>query len=247
MASSRSAGSSVETGGSPARKLSAGVSLADQAYVALRADITGGRFSPGQRVTERALASQLGISPTPVREAIARLEHERLFEREGRALSVAAPSIARLRQLVRMQAVLRGLAARFACVHASDGELAEIGRLHEQARRVKRAGRAVDEVASEVLALTGQFHARIEEAAHNPMLVDMIATATAFDWAFRLEAANKLGPLYPVAKALREHSEIASSLRARDEERAERLMVAHTLRSGEELASLADARHQAEP
>jgi DNA-binding GntR family transcriptional regulator len=229
------------------RQLSTGASLADQAYAALRADITGGRFSPGQRVTERALASQLGISPTPVREAIARLEHERLFERDGRVLSVAAPSISRLRQLVQMQAVLRGLAARFACVHASDGELAEIRRLHEQARRVKRTGRAVDDVASEVLALTRQFHKRIEEAAHNPMLVDMIATAEAFDWAFRLEAVNRLGPRFPVEIALREHGDLADALRARDEERAEKLMVDHTLRSGEELVSLAEANHEAEP
>jgi DNA-binding GntR family transcriptional regulator len=228
------------------RKLSTGLSLADQAYAALRADITDGRFSPGQRVTERALASQLGISPTPVREAIARLEHERLFEREGRALSVAAPSISRLRQLVRIQAVLRGLAARFACIHASDGDIAAIGRLHERARLVKRTDRAVEDVASEVLDLTRRFHAKIDEAAQNPMLVDMIATATAFDWAFRLEAASQLGPLYPVEPALREHDEIVSALRARDEARAEQLMVAHTLRAGEELLAIAASGHEAE-
>jgi DNA-binding GntR family transcriptional regulator len=233
--------------GSPERKLSTGASLADQAYAALRADITGGRFAPGERVTERALASQLGISPTPVREAIARLEHERLFERDGRVLSVAAPSITRLRQLVRIQAVLRGLSARFAAVDGSETELAEIARAHDQARLVQRADRAVEDVASDLLARTREFHARIDEASHNPMLVDMIATATAFDWAFRLEAASTLGPLYPVREALREHHDIVVALRARDGERAEQLMVAHTLRSGEEMLSFADAGHDAEP
>jgi DNA-binding GntR family transcriptional regulator len=226
--------------GSPARKLSTGASLADQAYAALRADITDGHFSPGQRVTERALASQLGVSPTPVREAIARLEHERLLERDRRALTVAAPSVDGLRELLRIEAVLRGVAARFASVHASESELAEIWRVHQRSRRVRKRGRPIDEVAGEVLALTREFHAKIDEAAHNPMLVDMIATAAAFDWALRFRAASTLGPLYPAREGLREHGEIVAALRARDEHEAERLMVAHTLRAGEELLSFAD-------
>src|SRR5260370_6829603 len=91
---------------SPVRKLSTGPSLADQAYAALREGITSGRFAPGQTLTERALAGELGVSPTPVREAISRLEHERLLERAGRALTVASPGGDRLRQLVRLGAAL---------------------------------------------------------------------------------------------------------------------------------------------
>lgn len=226
--------------GSPARRLSVGESLADQAYAALRADITNGRFSPGQRVTERALASQLGVSPTPVREAIARLEHERLLERDGRALTIAAPTVDHLRQLVRIEALLRGTAARFASVHASDQELAQIWRLHRRARQVKQEGRSIDAVANELLALTREFHTKIDEASHNPMLVDMIATATAFDWTLRLRAASTLGPRYPAREGLHEHGDIVSALRARNGERAEQLMVAHTLRTGEELLVFAD-------
>ena len=230
-----------EVNESPARKLSTGASLADQAYAALRADITDGRFSPGQRVTERALASQLGVSPTPVREAIARLEHERLLERDRRALTIAAPTVNRLRQLLRIEAALRGVAARFASAHATESELAEIWRVHQRSRRVKKRGRAIDDVAGEVLALTRDFHAKVDDASHNPMLVDMIATATAFDWALRFRAARTLGALYPAREGLREHGDIVAALRDRDEERAERLMVAHTLRAGEELLTFADS------
>jgi DNA-binding GntR family transcriptional regulator len=232
-----------ELNDSPTRKLSTGASLADQAYAALRGDITDGRFSPGQRVTERALASQLGVSPTPVREAIARLEHERLLERDRRALTVAAPSVNRLRELVRIEAVLRGAAARFAGTNASETELAEIWRIHQRSRRVKKRGRPIDEVAGEVLALTRELHVKVDEASHNPMLIDMIATATAFDWALRFRAARTLGPLYPAREGLREHGDIVAALRDRDGERAERLMAAHTLRAGEELLTFADADH----
>ena len=230
-----------DVNGSPARQLSTGESLADQAYAALRTDITDGRFDPGERVTERALASQLGVSPTPVREAIARLEHERLLERDGRALTVAAPTVNRLRELLRIEAVLRGVAARFAAAHASESELAEIARVRQQAGRVKKRGRAIDDVAAELLALTREFHAKVDEASHNPMLVDMIATATAFDWALRFRAARTLGPRYPAQEGLREHGDIVAALRDRDGERAEQLMIAHTVRAGEKLLAFADA------
>jgi DNA-binding GntR family transcriptional regulator len=64
-------------------RLLVGESLADQAHRVLRELITTGAFTPGEGVTERGLADRLGVSPTPVREAIARLEHERLLVRRA--------------------------------------------------------------------------------------------------------------------------------------------------------------------
>ena len=60
------------TAGRP--KLTTGPTLSDQAYRALRSDITTGALKPGQRLTERGLAEHLGVSPTPVREALQRLD-----------------------------------------------------------------------------------------------------------------------------------------------------------------------------
>jgi DNA-binding GntR family transcriptional regulator len=214
---------------SPVHKLSTGPSLADQAYAALREGITSGRFTPGQTLTERALAGDLGVSPTPVREAISRLEHERLLERDGRALTV-----------VRIEAALRGVAARIAAERATADEVAEIAAIHAQAQRVKQRGRAVEDVARDVLASTRLFHAKIDQASHNPLLVDMIATATAFDWTVRLRAASTLGPQYPAKEGHGEHEEILDALRARDGDRAERLMAAHTLRTGQQFLAMAD-------
>src|SRR5260370_20417298 len=127
---------------SPVRKLSTGPSLADQAYAALREGITSGRFAPGQTLTERALAGELGVSPTPVREAISRLEHERLLERAGRALTVASPGVDPLRGPVRIPAGLRGVAARIAPPRATAGGIREDAALHPQAPRVSPPGRA---------------------------------------------------------------------------------------------------------
>src|SRR5258708_12772549 len=58
-------------------------SLAERAYRALREQIATGGLAAGERVTERGLALRLGVSPTPVREALRRLEQERLIERAG--------------------------------------------------------------------------------------------------------------------------------------------------------------------
>jgi DNA-binding GntR family transcriptional regulator len=102
------------------RKLTTGPTLSDQAYNALRGDITSGQFKPGQRVTERALALHLGVSPTPVREALQRLEHERLIERDSvRAIRIAEPSADRLYELAVIEAALRGAAARLAADRAT--------------------------------------------------------------------------------------------------------------------------------
>src|SRR5918999_2547031 len=64
--------------------------LADRSYRAIRAAITTGELRPGQKVTERGLAERLSVSPTPVREAIRRLEQDGLLERTGpRTVQVA--------------------------------------------------------------------------------------------------------------------------------------------------------------
>jgi DNA-binding GntR family transcriptional regulator len=75
--------------------LSTGPTLADQAYRALRDEIISGRLKPGERLTERHLATRLGVSPTPIREALQRLEHEHLIQRtDTRRILVAEPRCA---------------------------------------------------------------------------------------------------------------------------------------------------------
>ncbi|MCW2883085.1 MAG: transcriptional regulator, GntR family [Sphaerisporangium sp.] len=229
------------------RPLTTGPSLADQAYGALRQNITDGTFVPGQRLTERGLATLLGVSPTPIREAISRLEHDRLLVRDGRTLTVAAPTTAQLRELVYIEAALRGVAARLAATRASARQLNEIAESHSAAQRVPRAGRTVEDVAREILSLTRRFHAQIDDASGNPMLVDMIATATAFDWTTRLHAATTLGTHYPAQEGHQDHQEILEALRSRDPDRAEELMRTHAIRTGERFLALAERERTAAP
>jgi DNA-binding GntR family transcriptional regulator len=211
----------------PSVKLTASPTLADQAYVVLRREISEGGFTAGQRMTERGLAAQLGVSPTPVREAIRRLEHERLLERlDGRILTVAQPSVHRLFELNLIEAALAGVAARLAAVSATERELAEIRRVQQQAARAIPSVQS-EEDGIEVLRLARQTHQLVYEASHNPQLIDMIATAGAFDWRIRVESIRRLGPTYPSKAGLDHHSAIVEALEARDSSLAESLMRDH--------------------
>ncbi len=214
--------------------------LGDQAYRVLRRMIVAGELQQGERITERMLAARLGISPTPVREALQQLERERLIERRGpRTLMVTEPNRRRLRELRLVEAALRGVAARLAAEAATDEELNDIARIHSEALRVTEPNSGKREDAIHAIELTRQFHAGLDAAAHNPVLVDMIATATAFDFGTRLAAVERLGTNYPRQWGA-EHLEILQALQSRDGDRAEELMRAHILRTGDYLTPAVD-------
>jgi DNA-binding GntR family transcriptional regulator len=208
--------------------LSIGPTLADQAYRALREEIISGRLKPGERLTERHLATRLGVSPTPIREALQRLEHEHLIQRtDTRRLMVAEPSVHRLYELTVIEAALRGVSARLAAENATDRELAAIQATYD----------AFSETMTPEQALAGarKLHEQIDRAAHNETLAAMIATATAFDWQFRLGTIPDLfDDNRKAARARhREHGRIVGALVARDGQAAEKLMREHILRATE--------------
>jgi DNA-binding GntR family transcriptional regulator len=208
----------------PQRALSTGPTLADQAYRALREEIISGKLKPGERLTERHLATRLGVSPTPIREALQRLEHEHLIQRtDTRRITVAEPSVHRLYELTLIEAALRGTGARLAAENATERELAAI----EDAYAA-----FTDKMTPEqALAQARKLHRLIDQASHNETLVTMIATATAFDWQFRLGAIEEVfgGTQKKALTRHREHGRIVKALTARDGETAEKLMRAHIL------------------
>jgi DNA-binding GntR family transcriptional regulator len=218
------------------RKLTTGPTLSDQAYRALREEITTGELKPGQRVTERALAQHLGVSPTPVREALQRLEHERLIERDAvRSIRVAEPSVARLYELSQIEAALRGVAARLAAERAADQEVTRILEACDRAEALAgRPGWTTSRVPG-ILKLTRGFHQLVDQAAHTQTLIDMISTATAFDWAFRVRySADSHPDLDSLHQSLQQHRSVAAAIEARDGQAAEEAMRRHS-------ASRADA------
>src|SRR5258708_15654534 len=98
--------------------------LAEQASQAIREGIATGVFGAGERLTERGLAARLDVSPTPVREALRRLQQENLVERvTARQLRVVDHSSDTLQELMITAATLRALEAPFATTKITDAAL----------------------------------------------------------------------------------------------------------------------------
>src|SRR3954471_23810727 len=98
--------------------------LADRAYRAIRDAVATGELQPGLKVTERGLAERLSVSPTPVREAIRRLQQDGLLERTGpRTGQRGGLQGAAIQDLAEVEVALRGMVARFAARHATAAQL----------------------------------------------------------------------------------------------------------------------------
>ncbi len=206
-------------------------SLSSQAYELIRKAISLGELKPGDKITERSLASKLAISPTPVREALKRLEHEGLIEREGqKSIVVADKSESAIAEIAFIEAKLSGIAARFAADKITEQELAEIQGLYDTV--IQKLPTASGE---ELLPLARRFHEIVRQASRNEVLVRFLETVEAFDYSYRLYSLNAEIQFRTdhLVTSLNEHMQIFEALKARDGERADRLMVEHSLRTSQ--------------
>lgn len=137
------------------------------AYSLILEAIDIGVYRPGDRLVESELAERLGVSRTPVREALQRLETQSLLTRDGRSLIVASLDHNQLAELYIVRSELEGLAARLAARHASAEEIRVLrgmvqddGKLLNDPQALSRANR--------------RFHKQIHLASHNRFLVQQL-------------------------------------------------------------------------
>ena len=162
--------------------------LADRAYQDLRAAIASRELPPGEKVTERGLAERLSISPTPVREAIRRLELDGLLERIGpRTVRVAAIGVETVDDLAEVEVALRGLVARFAARHITPEQLDVLDALLDDADdmlivlKTRRAdGQDLTRPLNALFDTMQRFNDVVSAAAHNPVLTRMLEQARVF-------------------------------------------------------------------
>jgi DNA-binding GntR family transcriptional regulator len=222
-------------------------SLADQAYQALRTAIVRGDLPWGEKITERGLAARLGVSATPVREALRRLEQEQLVEHTGpRSLRVVTVSPEERAESGAIEAALEGVAARFAAHKATDAQLARMGALLYEAdqaagalRADRDAGRDLSpDQVERIFDAVRAFHHEVEQAAGNIQLARTLDQVRAFSRSERLKlasaqlAAGAEGQIRRYAQ----HREIFDALRERDAELAEQLARTHASSAASDLA-----------
>jgi DNA-binding GntR family transcriptional regulator len=211
--------------------------LADQAYEALREAIISGELASNEKITERGLAERLDVSPTPVREALRRLEQDRLVVRRGPRLVQVADIDSPGAEEVRLaELALRAVAARLAATHATSQQLATMESLlargdAELERLAKRDPSSVtSKDVAPLLEVTRRFHAALNDACNNPVILRLLSLVDAFGLAARqgrLERELGEAGYRDALERYRQHQAMYDAVRAGDGDSAERLMREH--------------------
>lgn len=176
----------------------------------IRHAIMAGLFKPGEKLTLRAVAASLGVSPTPVREALFNLVAEGVLEMGQTNGSIYIPEFdaQKIRELIKVRMSLEGLAAREATVHITDSDLDEIIAFNDQLSAATAAGNYRD-----LYEYNWKFHFKIYERADMPFLVRTIESC----W---LRTGAYLNIIYPEFadhdEGDRNHATIIKALQARD-------------------------------
>lgn len=187
------------------------------AYRRLLAEIRNGQLLPGARLRETELAERLGISRTPVREAIRQLEADGLVTHQARqGATIRNLDYAEVIELYEMRSVLEGTAARLAARMASQVELAELTEINE-ALALSAPGAAAQE-------LNRQFHRTLLDAARNRFLVK---TMSALQKTLLILGPTTLSEIERHESAAVEHRAVIKAIADHDGDRAEAAMRAH--------------------
>lgn len=197
--------------------------LRDVVFQTLRQAILKGELEPGERLMEIHLAQKLGVSRTPVREAIRKLELEGLVIMIPRKGAVVADiTLSDLEDVLEVRLALEELAVRQACRNYTA----------EQMKRLKKASGEFRRIlyGTDVIAYAEadeEFHAVIYEMTGNRKLVQLLSNLREQMYRYRMEY---LKDRLSHGQLVQEHEEIVRALEARDESRAVEVMVLHVER-----------------
>lgn len=177
------------------------------AYDLILEAIDHGEFGPGDRLVESDLADRFGVSRTPIREALQRLETQAMLTRVGRSLIVASLDHNQLAELYTVRAELEGLAARLAAKHAAAEEVRVLYDMVDQDRGL------VDK--PDLLARANRrFHKQIHLASHNRYLIKQLEMVHR---SMALLETTSLAVVGRGSAALDEHLSIVRAIEAGDE------------------------------
>ncbi|MGV9995353.1 GntR family transcriptional regulator [Streptomyces sp. NPDC003374] len=188
-------------------------------YEKIKQGILDGTFAPGSALVESALAEWCGVSRTPVREALSRLERDGVVNKTDRGMAVRERTPEEILDIYEVRIALEVTAARLAAVRHTRIDQIRLERLMTLLTETS------DDAPGDVLAERNrEFHRGIWAASHNQTLIDL------------LDRINLHLLRYPVTtlttpgrwqQSLREHRELVTAVIARDEARAQKIAGEH--------------------
>ena len=202
----------------------------DKVYAELRHWLMIGHFLPGEPITLRNLAHELGVSPMPVRAALRHLIAEGGIEMlPNRTMRVPHMTRDRLMELLSLRRELEGLATAQACRNMTDKDLAHIEKIHAGTMRALKAGDA-----TRALALNQQFHFAIYALARSWVLMPMIEALWLRAGPFMHLAQGSPGVTWDG----RHHVELLRALARRDVKAARRAIERDIIMAGQHLRKM---------
>jgi len=212
----------------PSKPKRNGLSVREKTYENLKSGILSGRFSPGERLTEEHLAEELGISRTPVREALHKLEQDGLIERlESRGFCIPHDSPEDIEDLFELRTVLEGYTLKIICERITDGQIATLEGIVDRADEALRRKRI-----EEVFHWNTQFHDTLHGlVADKRRFHNLIVNMRKYVLRYRKDTLQYLGA---AKRASDGHRQILLALKLRDPELCERVMRIHIRLSKED-------------
>jgi DNA-binding GntR family transcriptional regulator len=202
------------------KKIAARNTFAPQVYDELRRAVLRGSIPPGTRLVESRIAEQMGVSRTPVREAISRLVAQG-FVKEDEGYRLVADMSVELHDIFCIRQALEGQAAALAAQVATDEEITELESMCNTSLEALHSN-SVEERA----AFNSMFHGSIAKASHNQRLIKLIAEC------YEYSITEEMLPFYSLeatAEHVQQHLDIMQALKNRDAEQAERAMKRHVV------------------
>ncbi len=205
--------------------------LADEVHERLLEMMSVGLLPPGSRLHQGRLAEQLGVSRTPIREALLRLEREGLVESSpGRGMFVRGVRPEEIREVYEVREILEPFAARLACQRATPRDLSTIEAIQ------RRHERSYPRDLSIAFRSNMELHMGLARPCGNQLVLRFLGSVWHHDTSARAFAFQTRDPS-TVSGMVQEHREIVEAYKAGDGDAVERLLRRHIRAAYEALAA----------
>ncbi len=210
------------------------ISIADQIFEQLEKEILGGKYQRGDILSEMKLSAELGVSRTPVREAIRRLEQEHILEETGHGLEVVGISREDMLDFYEIRVQLEGNAAARTSKHITEEQLKEMEEILDLQRYYIEKGNPADN-ADNIKDLDSQFHALIYRSCGSMAYCDTLLSIHRKMTKFRKASVSKKSR---AMDSLKEHLAILEALKMREPELARSRTVTHIINARDSIKAL---------
>ena len=205
--------------------------LRDVVFQTLRGAILKGDLKPGERLMELQLASKLGVSRTPIREAIRMLEQEGLavtIPRKG--AEVAKMTEKDMEDVLQIRLSLEALAVRLSCENITPAALQELKVAMEDFEEKTKSGQFVEMAKADV-----KFHEILYKASNNPKLQQLLSNLREQMYRYRVEYLKDDG-IYP--RLIEEHKKMYNALKEKNQELAVSYVEKHLQNQAEAVKKI---------